>query len=75
MVHEPPAIIDPCKHHARMALAAMIAACSMAVLALVCAVFMLWMVMSEQKTKLYEADNVVCASQPFAMTCFERKPR
>lgn len=36
---------------------------------------MLWLMLSEQKTKLYEADNVVCASQPFSMTCFERKPR
>ena len=35
----------------------------------------MWLAMSEQKTKLYEADNIVCASQPLAITCFERKPR
>ena len=50
------------------AIAAMIFALSVLVL-------VLWLVLSDQKTKLYEADNVVCASQPFAMACFERKPR
>ena len=35
----------------------------------------MWLAMSEQKTKLYEADNMVCASQPLAMNCWERKPR
>lgn len=38
-------------------------------------VLTLWMVTAQQNTKLYEADNVVCASQPFAMTCYERKTR
>ena len=38
-------------------------------------IVVLWLVLAEQKTKLYEADNVVCASQPFAMQCFQRKPR
>ena len=38
-------------------------------------VLVLWLVMSEQQTKLYEADNVVCASQPLTLECFERKPR
>jgi lipopolysaccharide/colanic/teichoic acid biosynthesis glycosyltransferase len=45
---------------------------------LACIVFCiaaLWMVMSKQDSKLYEADNVVCVSQPFAVQCFERKPR
>lgn len=36
---------------------------------------MLWLIFSKQETKLYEADNVVCASQPLAMECFERKAR
>jgi hypothetical protein len=35
----------------------------------------IWLAMSEQKTKLYEADNIVCASQPLAINCWERKPR
>ena len=37
--------------------------------------FVMWLAMSEQRTKLYEADNIVCASQPLAMNCWERKPR
>lgn len=36
---------------------------------------MLWCVFSKQDSKLYEADNVVCVSQPGAVQCFERKPR
>ena len=32
----------------------------------------MWLTMSEQRTKLYEADNVVCASQPLAITCWKR---
>lgn len=39
------------------------------------AVFVLWMVLAKQDSKLYEADNVVCVSQPFALSCFERKAR
>ena len=54
--------------HMVMAAAAIIAAICFLVLTL-------WLVGAEQKTKLYEADNVVCASQPFAITCFERKAR
>jgi hypothetical protein len=36
------------------------------------AVFVLWMVMSKQNSKLYEADNYVCVSQPFQLECFPR---
>ena len=32
----------------------------------------MWLTMSEQKSKLYEADNTVCASQPLAITCWKR---
>lgn len=39
------------------------------------AVAVVWLVASRQNSKLYEADNVVCVSQPFAISCFERKPR
>lgn len=44
-------------------------------LGLAAMIVVIWMMTAEQKTKLYEADNVVCASQPFALTCFERKAR
>lgn len=38
--------------------------------------FMLWVALSSQNSKLYEADNVVCVSQPLASpSCFERKVR
>jgi hypothetical protein len=45
------------------------------IFAVSCMFLVMWLAMSEQKTKLYEADNIVCASQPFAMNCWERKPR
>lgn len=38
-------------------------------------VLVLWLSASKQDSKLYEADNVVCVSQPLAINCFERKPR
>jgi hypothetical protein len=34
-----------------------------------------WSYIAKQDSKLYEADNFVCVSQPFAVQCFERKPR
>lgn len=34
-----------------------------------------WLVFSKQDSKLYEADNMVCVSQPGDLQCFERKPR
>lgn len=38
-------------------------------------VFVGWLVTSRPNAKLYEADNVVCVSQPFSSNCFERTPR
>jgi hypothetical protein len=35
----------------------------------------LWLSASKQDSKLYEADGIVCASQPLAMHCWERKAR
>ena len=35
-------------------------------------VLVLWLVMAQQNSKLYEADNMVCVSQPFAVQCFKR---
>lgn len=45
------------------------------VLALSIAILVCWLALSRQDSKLYEADNVVCASQPLAITCWERHPR
>jgi hypothetical protein len=39
------------------------------------AVMVCWLVLSKQDSKLYEADNVVCVSQPLSVQCFERKAR
>lgn len=39
------------------------------------AALVIWLVVSKQDSKLYESDNVVCVSQPFALQCFERKAR
>lgn len=33
----------------------------------------LWLSVSKQDSKLYEADNVVCVSQPLAINCFKRQ--
>lgn len=62
-------------HAARHDLAHMIVAVAAIIFALSFLLFTIWIVFAQQTTKLYEADNVVCASQPFAITCFERKPR
>jgi hypothetical protein len=51
-----------------MAFAAIIVAVCMVVLTV-------WLVTAKQDSKLYEADSMVCASQPFSMQCWERKPR
>lgn len=62
-------------HTARHALAHMIAAVAAIIFALSFLLLTIWLVFAKQDSKLYEADNVVCASQPFAIQCFERKPR
>ena len=46
---------------------------SLMLIAIMWAVFVLWLVLSRPNAKLYEADNVVCVSQPLAQDCFERK--
>lgn len=45
------------------------------VIAICCVVLVCWLVFSKQDSKLYEADNMVCVSQPGSLQCFERKPR
>lgn len=37
------------------------------------AVLVCWLALSKQDSKLYQDDNVVCVSQPLALSCFERK--
>lgn len=39
------------------------------------AVLVCWLILSEPKTKLYEAENVTCANAPLVQDCFERKSR
>jgi hypothetical protein len=45
------------------------------VFAIFFAVMVCWLALSKQNSKLYEADNVVCVSQPLSVQCFERKAR
>lgn len=35
-------------------------------------VFVIWMIVAKPNAKLFEADNTVCYSQPFAMQCVKR---
>lgn len=67
--------MDDRAHHRAADLARIIGAVGVLIIAICCVVFVAWLALSEQTTKLYESDNVVCASQPFALTCFERKAR
>jgi uncharacterized protein YoxC len=60
-------------HHHRVERALLVA--SAIIIAVSFAVLVLWLVLSKQDSKLYEADNVVCVSQPLSVQCFERKPR
>lgn len=62
--------MDSYERHAKLFLAL-----AATVFAIFFAVAVCWVVLSRQNSKLYEADNVVCVSQPFAISCFERKPR
>jgi hypothetical protein len=59
----------------KYALAHMLMGVGLLLVGIAALVFVLWMSLSEQDSKLYEADNVVCVSQPLAVSCFERKPR
>jgi hypothetical protein len=71
-VHDRPAVYD---RHDVWRVERMLLTAAALIFAVSCLLLVLWLTMSEQKTKLYEADNIVCASQPFAMNCWERKPR
>ena len=60
-------------HERRRDAAALIGAVALLILALAVLALVLWVIVSKQDSKLYQADNVVCVSQPFAVQCFERK--
>jgi hypothetical protein len=65
--------MDDHDRHVGVDWAKMLAGVGLFLLGLFFAVMVMWMVLSQQDSKLYEADNVVCVSQPFAVNCFERK--
>jgi lysophospholipid acyltransferase (LPLAT)-like uncharacterized protein len=50
----------------------LLTACAALIFALSFMALVCWLVLSTPKTKLFEADNVVCASQPTAITCWHR---
>ena len=61
--------------HTRSDLGRLLAGIGLLLFGLFFAILVLWMVFSKQDSKLYEADNTVCVSQPFSVQCFERKAR
>ena len=67
--------MDTRARHEAVDYAGMALAVAAVIIAICAVVIVVWLVTAQQTTKLYEADNVVCASQPFALTCFERKAR
>lgn len=66
---------DHAHHHQIANIARIVTAVAALIFAVCFMMLVVWMTRAEQNTKLYEADNVVCASQPFAIQCFERKAR
>lgn len=67
--------MDVHDHHGIYGIAYLARCFGVLLIGLAAVAFVLWMGLSEPKTKLYEADNMVCASQPFSSQCWERKPR
>jgi hypothetical protein len=67
--------MDERNRHVALDYGRLVLCISALVFAIFFAVLVVWVVVSKQDSKLYEADNVVCVSQPFAVQCFERKPR
>jgi hypothetical protein len=63
-------------HHCRTcSIERALAVSALVIFAIFFAVFVIWLSFSKQNSKLYEADNVVCVSQPLSVQCFERKAR
>lgn len=61
------------EHEDRMYLTSALAGVGLLLLGIAAFILVLWVVTSEQDSKLYEADGVVCASQPLALTCWKRE--
>jgi lysophospholipid acyltransferase (LPLAT)-like uncharacterized protein len=64
--------MDARDRHAAIDWAQVAAGMAAMLLAVSALIFVLWLVLSTPKTKLFEADGVVCASQPFTMQCWHR---
>jgi hypothetical protein len=67
--------VDAHDRHVAIDYAKLVMAFSMLLIAIMVTVFVIWLALAKQDSKLYEADNIVCVSQPFAVQCFERKAR
>lgn len=67
--------MDTHDRHEAVDYARMVMAVAAVLFAIAFTVLVVWIITAEPKTKLYEADGYVCASQPFATQCFERKAR
>jgi hypothetical protein len=67
--------VDERDRHVAIDYAKLVMAFSMLLIAIMFTVLVLWLAMAKQDSKLYESDNVVCASQPFSLQCWERKAR
>lgn len=67
--------MDAHDRHVGIDFARMAAGIGILVFGISVAVLVCWLTLSEPKTKLYEAENVVCANAPLVQDCFERKPR
>lgn len=65
--------MDARQRHATIDYGLIVMQVALVIIAVFFAVCVLWLVLSKQDSKLYESDNVVCVSQPFALQCFERK--
>jgi hypothetical protein len=65
--------MDDHGYHRSAHIAKLCMAFSMLLIAIMVAVFVVWIVLAKQDSKLYEADGYVCASQPFAMQCWKRQ--
>ena len=66
---------DDRAYHRADHIAAVVSAVALLIIAFCCVALVCWLALSKQDSKLYEADNMVCVSQPLAVQCFERKPR
>lgn len=60
-------------HEDRIAASYLMLAIAALVFAFCFGVFVFWLVLSEPKTKLYEADNKVCVQGPLYGQCWDRK--